>query len=115
MASIPTKYEILEALGDGVASVNEAMREFPGFFLAFEVAREGHSHDDQFILAVDTSKLNARKLSTEHGMKIFLRAMYYCMHALNPDFAAMRNGIRPSECKLPPQRSKSRTQNRHCC
>ncbi|CAB9516874.1 unknown protein [Seminavis robusta] len=83
-------HDIEESVESGLSCVKDAMKLFPGFFLSFHVVTmEGR---EEFTLAMDASMLNARRFFEENGRKLLLRALYFCLNALNPNFLAIENG-----------------------
>ncbi|CAB9502187.1 expressed unknown protein [Seminavis robusta] len=85
------EYEVDDSVESGRFCVSEAMKLFPGFFLALTFTREANR--GHYTLVLDVTKLNSGLLKPgENGMKTFLMAVYFCFQAMTPDFEASRHG-----------------------
>lgn len=89
-------------------SYQDAMRDLkafneahPNFILAIggldEAAAPAGSKQEQYahthVLSCDYAQFLAKKMHSEEAFKVFLRGLFYCMQACQPNIAAMRAGF----------------------
>lgn len=90
------EYKVEETLEEGVTSFHHFTLAYPGFVLALEK----YLTTGGYVCIQDWSKLFPARIDTPNKMRDFMVATYYHYHAWNPDFRAMRQGIRNmTECE----------------
>lgn len=82
------EYNILDTYEEGSRCLRELVKLLPRMWLSF-----AYSHDDgMYVEAHDLPKFDVSLIDTAEKVRTFLAGVYYIHHAMNSDFAGIRNG-----------------------
>ncbi|CAB9530245.1 expressed unknown protein [Seminavis robusta] len=83
------EYDVLDTFSESKRRLRELMQLMPGHILYV-----GFSPlDSNYMGALDFTKMNPSALSSIRGTKSLFAGLYYINHTINPDLAAVRNGV----------------------
>lgn len=84
------EYKVKESLEEGVTVFHQLTLTLPGLILALEKDQP----NGNYVCIQDWSKLLISRVKSPDKLREFLVGHYYLYHAWNPDFRAMRLGVR---------------------